>query len=56
MWYFGNISRFETIVLFNKFATNGDFLVRDSDVSIDKIELKFINHKNSQKFLLILEW
>jgi hypothetical protein len=50
MWYFGNISRFETIVLFNKFATNGDFLVRDSDVSIDKIELKFINHKNSQNF------
>lgn len=33
-WYFGNISRFETIILFNKFATNGDYLVRDSDVSI----------------------
>ncbi len=33
LWYFGNITRFETIVLLNKFAVNGDFLVRDSDVS-----------------------
>jgi len=32
-WYFGNITRFETIVLLNKFAVNGDFLIRDSDVS-----------------------
>lgn len=33
-WYFGNITRFETIILFNKFAASGDFIVRDSDVSI----------------------
>lgn len=33
-WYFGNITRFETILLLNKYATNGDYLVRDSDVSI----------------------
>jgi hypothetical protein len=32
-WYFGNISRFDTIILFEKFATYGDFIVRDSDVS-----------------------
>ena len=32
-WYYGNITRFETIFLFNKYAENGDFLVRDSDVS-----------------------
>lgn len=31
-WYFGNITRFETIMLLNKYATNGDYLVRDSDV------------------------
>ena len=31
-WYFGNITRFETILLFNKYANFGDFLVRDSDV------------------------
>lgn len=31
-WYFGNITRFETIILFNKFGVNGDYLVRDSDV------------------------
>lgn len=31
-WYFGNISRFDTIILFDKYAINGDFLVRDSDV------------------------
>ena len=33
-WYFGNITRFETVILFNKFAKTGDFLVRDSDVII----------------------
>ena len=33
IWYFGNITRFETILLFNKYANFGDFLVRDSDVS-----------------------
>lgn len=33
-WYFGNISRFDTILLLNKYATNGDYLVRDSDVSL----------------------
>ena len=32
-WYFGNISRFDTIVLLNKYAQNGDFLLRDSDVT-----------------------
>lgn len=32
-WYFGNISRFDTILLLNRYASNGDFLVRDSDVS-----------------------
>ncbi len=32
-WYFGNISRFETILLLNKYGRNGDFLIRDSDVS-----------------------
>jgi hypothetical protein len=31
-WYFGNITRFETILLLNKYAKNGEFLVRDSDV------------------------
>lgn len=31
-WYFGNITRFDTILLLNKYATNGDYLVRDSDV------------------------
>lgn len=34
-WYFGNITRFETIMLLNKYAQNGDYLVRDSDVSGD---------------------
>jgi hypothetical protein len=33
-WYFGNISRFDTILLLNKYASNGDFLVRDSDVRV----------------------
>ena len=32
-WYFGNITRFETILLLNKYGKNGDYLVRDSDVS-----------------------
>ncbi|RNA28422.1 cytoplasmic NCK1 isoform X1, partial [Brachionus plicatilis] len=30
-WYFGNITRFETVLLLNKYASNGDYLVRDSD-------------------------
>jgi hypothetical protein len=33
-WYYGNISRFDTILLLNKYAQNGDYLVRDSDVKI----------------------
>ena len=33
-WYFGNISRFDTILNFDKYAELGDFLVRDSDVSL----------------------
>lgn len=32
-WYFGNITRFDAILLLNKYAANGDYLVRDSDVS-----------------------
>ena len=32
-WYFGNISRFDTIILLNRYASNGDYLVRDSDVN-----------------------
>lgn len=32
-WYFGNISRFDTILLLNKYANTGDFIVRDSEVS-----------------------
>jgi hypothetical protein len=42
-WYFGNITRFETIFLFNKYAHNGDFLVRDSDVISIKL-LIFLNY------------
>lgn len=30
-WYFGNVSRVESNALLNKFAVNGDFLVRDSE-------------------------
>jgi hypothetical protein len=33
-WYYGKISRFDSIILLNKYANNGDFLIRDSDVSI----------------------
>ena len=33
-WYYGNITRFETVILFNKFAKTGVYLVRDSDVII----------------------
>lgn len=32
-WYFGNISRFDSILLLNRYASSGDFLVRDSEVS-----------------------
>ena len=32
-WYYGNVSRFDAILLLNRYGTNGDFLVRDSDVS-----------------------
>lgn len=45
-WYYGNITRFETIILFNKFATNGDFLVRDSDNGNFSISLKSENLNN----------
>jgi hypothetical protein len=31
-WYFGNVPRFDAIVLLNKYAENGDYVVRDSDV------------------------
>ena len=33
-WYFGNISRFDTILLMNKYASSGEFLVRDSEVRL----------------------
>lgn len=33
-WYFGNIVRFDTIILLDKYAATGDYLVRDSDVSL----------------------
>ena len=52
-WYFGNITRFDTIILFDKYAAMGDYLVRDSDVSLT-------NHKSFLlKFILkfiFLEW
>jgi hypothetical protein len=31
-WYYGNIARFDAILLLNKYAVNGDYLLRDSDV------------------------
>lgn len=30
-WYYGNVSRLETNALLNKYAVNGDYLVRDSE-------------------------
>ncbi len=33
-WYFGNISRYETNTLLNKYGKNGDFLVRDSEHNV----------------------
>lgn len=51
-WYFGNITRFETIILFNKFASNGDFIVRDSDNGNFSISLKSesLNNKHFKVF------
>ena len=44
-WYFGSITRFDAILLLNKYATNGDYLVRDSDVGFfffKKFQIIFI--------------
>jgi hypothetical protein len=35
IWYFGNISRNETNKLLNKYAADGDFLVRDSEREVN---------------------
>jgi NCK adaptor protein len=49
-WYFGNITRFETILIFNKFATSGDFIVRDSDNGDFSISLKSDSIKHFKVF------
>lgn len=47
-WYYGNISRYEANVLLNKFGSNGDFLLRDSerDAGNYSISLKSDNINN----------
>lgn len=49
LWYFGNISRFETILIFNKYASFGDFIVRDSDNGDFSISLKSDSTNSSIK-------
>ena len=48
-WYFGNISRFDAIILLNRYAVNGDYLVRDSDVNIFYFN-NFIFKKKIKKY------
>lgn len=51
-WYYGNITRFEAILLLNKYATNGDYLVRDSDNGCFSISLKS-DSTNNKHFKVI---
>lgn len=50
-WYYGNVSRFETVILFNKYAKNGDFLVRDSDVSFKHLNFT-IKYTNKNQYII----
>ncbi len=52
-WYFGNITRFETILLLNKYANVGDYLVRDSENGNFSISLKSEGNTNNKHFKVL---
>jgi hypothetical protein len=53
-WYFGNITRIETNNLLNKYASNGDYLVRDSERDIGQFTISLKSEQLGNKHFKVI--